>query len=356
MKKDYKVFPEVPEVFHDGLEAALAQVQEEWPKEKQRRKKRRVRLPLVLAATLAIGATAVAAAELFTWHPKVAEEFQTEEAQQEELTVIGVASEAPASCTEAGVTVNALQTLQDGHYLYVALEVIAPEEVVLNSDNAFEEVELEIEGLEFGANGTASKTYSFMDERMEPELSNRRIYELYYYESAGFTLDGKTITVKLKNLQAPVSKLEFENAVNGEWELSWVNRSQDSTRHYEINQAFDFSGHEIMVKSVDVSPLSMKILYDGADVKRAEESEGVSFAQLDTLFPIRFAGVRMKDGTVNENVNAGSGSEGYSEDGTSFKTTGMYGCTIDLDQVECLLFGPYEGPYTEIPLPASSEK
>lgn len=350
MKKDYKVFPDVPETFHNSMEDALSQIMEEKPVHRFKKKTKRL---LVLVAVMLFGTLTVAAAELFSWHPKIAEKFEAPQELQDVLVVEGVASDAQATCTENGVTVNALQTLQDDQYLYVALEVTIPENMILDENNIFEFAELKIEGIEFGQNGNASMSSGFMDKFESPEKNNSRIYEFYYYESDGFDLDGKTITVTLKNLMGETGKLEFKTIIEGEWQLSWVNQSQNATKHFDVERSYTFSGYDIKIKTVDISPLSIRIVYDGEDIRALEQLEGVNLDQLDSLKTIRFAGVRLKDGSIIDNINS-IGSEGYSGDAKAYSSGGMFGIAIDLEQVECLFFGPYDGPYSEIPYPLES--
>ena len=48
-------------------------------------------------------------------------------------------------------------------------------------------------------------------------------------------------------------------------------------RTYEINQTYDFSGYDILINRIEISPLSYKIYADYESAMRVEEDERNTF-------------------------------------------------------------------------------
>lgn len=75
---------------------------------------------------------------MFKWNHQVAEKFSASEEYQNDLILKGVAEQKTASVTNNGLTISLVQTLQDKDYLYIAVEVTAPEDIMLSGTNLFE--------------------------------------------------------------------------------------------------------------------------------------------------------------------------------------------------------------------------
>ncbi len=329
-KKDLKQeFPVVPKGFHNRVENALAEISVE----RNRRLSKKGLAAIVLAAVLALGSITALAAGYFQWNQKLAEIFGADKVQQNNLIEKGVTEQAESSVTDNGLTISLVQTLQDMDYFYALLEVTAPEDIKLTDTNLFEEWQFDI----FGQKDYSYSTgHGFMDVIQEPEITNKRYYEIWIKKSIDF--NEKNFTLHFKNLQADAGKLDMYTILKGDWTLTWKMSYKDSTESFDMNKKYNLSGYDVLVKRVEISPLSMTVYFDGEDIKSMEKAEGVDLGKLEPLKPILFKGVKYNDGTV-VSIPGGPGGEGFNSATGEYKLSTSFHKVIDTGNLKGLLFG-----------------
>ncbi|PYG85836.1 uncharacterized protein DUF4179 [Ruminiclostridium sufflavum DSM 19573] len=321
-------FPAVPESFHNMVEKTLAEISVE----KNRRLSRKGFAAVLLAAVLTLGSITAFAAGYFNWNQKLAEIFGADNIQQNSLIEKGVTQQAKSSSTDNGLTIDLVQTLQDKDYFYALLEVTAPKDIKLTDTNLFENWRFDVSGQE---EYSYSTSHGFMDVIQEPEITNKRYYEIWIKKSIDF--NEKDFTLHFKNLQADAGKLDMYTILEGDWTLSWKMSYKDSTKYFDVNKKYNLSGYDILVKRVEITPLSMTIYFDGGDVKAMEKAEKVDLDKLEFLKPLSFKGVRYNDGKVVS--ISGGGGEGFDNTTGEYKLSTCFDKVIQIENVNSLLFG-----------------
>ena len=111
-------FPEVPDCVHQTVLETLGQLEE---KGRERKPVKKMKWIILAAALTAAFGLTVAAAELFDWNPAAAENFgEPIKEVQDKLTMDGVAKEQEISATDNGITVTAVQTMNDENVFYAS--------------------------------------------------------------------------------------------------------------------------------------------------------------------------------------------------------------------------------------------
>ncbi len=317
------VFPEVPQSFHERVQRTLdTQILNKTGRKKVMKK----RFFIVLAAVIAgLGVTA-AAAHVIQWDSKLAQRFGADEQQQNQLASDGAMASVGQTVTENGLTVTALQTLGDKNGVYLLFSVKAPEGITLSDANGLDiDVDIEGVGRNFGL------TCGFMinsDLTASPSGSaNERYYEVYLDNREKEEWNGKTITVDFANLtdvEAYDSPTGNERVVvEGNWRLSWTLSYSEQMQTFDINKTYEVNGHEVVVKSVNLSPLTMTLELDGSGLAQLVANSDLKEAgSLCTLSLIK------KDGTTFDSYSM---KEGFS--GTSYKRVDRFYRVQDVEQV-----------------------
>lgn len=330
--KDFKKeFPSVTASFHNRVENTLNEI----TSSKSRRQSKKGFAVLVLAAVLTLGSISTMASGLFKWNEKLAEIFGADKAQQNSLIQKGVTQQSNTTVTANGLTISLVQTLQDKKYFYALLEITAPKGIKLTDTNLFEEWQFDISGKKDHQDYSFGTGHGFMDVNKEPEITNKRYYEIWIEKSIDF--NEKVFTLHFKNLQADAGKLEMYTILEGDWTLTWKLSYTDSTEYIDINKKFNLSGYDVLVKRVELSPISMAIYFDGEDIKSMEKAEKVDLDKLEFLKPIFFKGIRYTDGT--EVSASGGGGEGFNKDTGEYKLNTCFNRVINVENVKSLLFG-----------------
>lgn len=323
-------FPEVPKHVHQTVLSTLAGLEEGKDKRVKRMKKGKVMI--LIAAAVAVLGTTVSAAEIFKWNRRAAEVFEADEEQQKELVTEQIAQEAYQTVTDAGLTIQAVQTIQDNNCFYALFEITAEDQSMQITADHSMGILFDYQGDEdpFGYLG-----WGFVDDRQQ-DVSNSR-----YYEITGTKIEPNQEDLHMKiqftSLNAPGEKaMEGEPLMEGDWEFTLNLHAAEPVRH-EINKKYQIAGCDIMVKEVELSPISVKLSCDEADIRQLEEKEGIHLDQADSLSSLFINGVKYQDGTVIE-------EEGYQElmasweDGVYVKTARLTR-VIDVDKVSALLVG-----------------
>lgn len=334
------VFPEVPQSFHETVQRTLdTQILNKTGRKKVMKK----RFPIVLAAVIAALGVTAAAAYVIQWNSKVAEHFGANEQQQSQLASDGAVGSVDQTVTKNGLTVTALQTLGDKNGIYVLLDVKAPEGITLSDTNVFEHTNVGIDGQHVSWSGgfmnNNDKTGSPSGE------ANERYYELRLNNAEKTDWQDKTITFDFINLQTDKGKLDMYNVVEGNWKLSWTLSYLDKTQTFEINKTYDINGQEVLVKSVELSPLSMTLNIGGDGLKQL-----IDDSNLKECGGLLTCSLKLKDGTSfedfdgNRHENSGDilpGSDSWTD--TTYTRTNPFGKILDVDQVTGLtLTFPFE--------------
>lgn len=315
------VFPEVPQSFHDTVQHTL---DTQILHKAGRRKAVKKGLSIVLAAVIAALGVTAAAAYVLQWNGKLAERFEANEQQQSELASAGAVAPVDQTVTENGLTVTAVQTLGDKNGIYMLFDVQAPEGITLSDTNLFENMDIKMEG--FGAIHNYSGGFmSDTDNSGSPSgAANERYYEIWLDNSEREDWNGKKITLGFTNLQADKGKLDMYTVVEGEWNLSWTLSYMDQTQTFEINDTYDINGQGVLVKSIELSPLSMTLNLGGDGLKQLIDDS--DFNQCGCLCTLSLT---MQDGATFE--PKGPGSESGMD--TSYTRTTRFDKVLDVDQV-----------------------
>lgn len=323
-------FPEVPEHVHQTVMSTLAGLDERKVKRVRRMKKNKIVI-LIAAAVVVLGTT-VSAAEVFKWNQRAAEVFVADEEQQKELVTEQIAQDEYQTVSDAGLTIKAIQTIQDNNCFYALFEITAQDESMQILPDSTMNFYIDYQG---GENPFAMLGYNFVDEREQP-VSNSR-----YFEIIGTKMDsGKedlNMRIQFTSLEGPGEKAgPGEILLEGDWEFT-LNLHAAQPVCYEINKEYEIAGCNITVKSVELTPISVKLVCDEAGARVLEKQEGINFDETDSLRSLWINGIKYQDGEVVE-------EEGYQEI--------MFGCgegeyvkiarltnVIDVDKVSALLVG-----------------
>lgn len=292
------VFPEVPQSFHETLQCTLdTQILNKTGRKKVMKKK----FPIVLVAVIAVlGVTTVAAAYVIQWNDKVAERFGVNEQQQSQLAENGAVAAADQSVTKNGVTITAIQTLGDKNGVYVLFDVKAPEGIELTKDGSGISTDVKIEGVNH-----VSWSSQFVLDNEKPVspsgAANERYYELWLDNTQGENWNGKTITVEFSDLR-DLNKGPNDNiVVTGKWNLSWKLSYMNQMQTYDINKPYMVNGHEVVVKSVEISPLSMTFKLSGSGLEQFVANSDLNNAGgLCSVSLIKKDGTTVEEGPKNE--------------------------------------------------------
>lgn len=323
-------FPKVPEHVHQTVLSTLAELDDRKAKRVKRMKKSKI--IILIAAAVAMLGTTVSASEIFKWNSRASEVFVADEGQQRALVTERIAQEERQEVSDAGLTIRAIQTIQDNNCFYALFEVTAEDESIqITSDNSMG-FSLDYQGSEdpfcmFGS--------GFVDERQQ-DVSNSR-----YYEMNGIKMnpgkDDLNMNIRFTSLNAPGAKaMDGEALLEGEWKFA-LNLHTAEPVCYEMNREYQIAGHTVLVKSAELTPISVKLTCDGESARQLAEMEGADFDETDSLNSLLINGIRYQDGTVVE-------EEGYQEllvsyGDEEYTKVARLTSVIDVDKVSALLVG-----------------
>ena len=323
-------FPEVPEHVHQTVLSTLSEL--EHRKVKRVKKMKKSKIVILIAAAIAVLGTTVCAAELFKWNERAAEVFVADEGQQQRLVTDQIATEEYQTVSDAGLTIQAIQTIQDNNCFYALFQITAEDESLQITPDYDMDLLMDYQGNEnpFGYVG-----YGFVDER-EQAVSNTRYFEIYGTKA---NPEKKDLNMKIQftSLNAPGGKaVTGESVLAGNWEFLLNLHTTEPVR-YELNREYQIASCAVTVKSVELTPISVKLTCDEAGARQLEKMEGVNIDQTDSLLSLYINGIKYQDGTVVE-------EEGYQElqvgcgNGEYTKTARLTN-VIDTDKVSALLVG-----------------
>lgn len=119
---------EVPEIVRVKADRTLEEIKLNAKQEKKVlrpvfKKKKVKAASILLAGMLAFGTVTVGAAAIYQWNQRAAQQMQADESQQKKLMEEGMATGLCTSDENAGVTVEAVQTISDYRYIYIWFQI-----------------------------------------------------------------------------------------------------------------------------------------------------------------------------------------------------------------------------------------
>lgn len=326
-------FPEVPDRVHRSVLDTLSVL--DGQEVKKMKKAPRKRWIVLAAALVALVGTTAAAAGLFQWNERAEEVFQSDEETQKELTQNRMAQEVSQSVSDQGITITAIQTVQDKNRFYALFEVEAKDPSMEITADYSMDYTMDLGGKEDIFSGMG---WHFISEK-DQEVSNRRYFEIYGIKNEQ-SEDNLKMELHFTALRGePAQKAgEGEVLVSGNWDFALDVHASDAVAH-SLGKAYQLGGYTVQVQSVELTPLSMTIVYNGEDVRTMEAGKEVHLDQLDDLTELYPTDVCYEDGTV---VNEGLMiplTEGFSEDGAEYHMTLSFDKVVDASRVTALLMG-----------------
>lgn len=365
-----------PDSLREKTEQMLAGLPE---KQKEGKRRKAVgRKYLLLAAVLAaLTGMTVGAAELFRWNERAEEAFHhpTEE-EKDAMTLAGIAKEQNVSVSDQGITVTAVQTLMDTNTLYILLDVQS-EEAVMNgtgyftrtdedgdgqSEEAFYAIGQPGDGLstETGEDGWLFRNIGMSWTPQAPNDApitpgNQGYLEIWAIKDEEKAWPGEGITISFNQYSYMTAdengKADQAMYVEGSWELQipFSDDMRQLEKRYEPHYEIEIDGVPVELKAVELSPLSLKLVFDLDDKLALQEAKAPNGEDW-CAYELQFAGFLDKEGNK---IDCGFGGSigGWDYETREAVEVIQFTRYVDLDEVGALLLGT-EGmtEITEVPL------
>lgn len=328
-------YPEVPEMVHRSVLDALSVLDEQEQEAGKMKKTWKKRWILLAAALVALVGTTAAAAEIFQWNERAGQVFEADEETRNELTMNQLAEGVSQTVTDQGLTITAIQTIQDRNRFYALFEVTAEDtDMQITSDYSLDYT------LDFGGKEDpfCARGWGFVSE-FDQEVSNTRYFEIRgtKYEQSDEDLVMNLHFTGLRG-EPDMKAGEGELLISGNWDFSLNLRTSDMISH-EVEQDYELDGYRIHVKSVAFSPLSMTLVYDGADVRAMEAGKEIRLDQLDELTELYPTGVRYTDGTIVDEGLMLPLTAGFGDGEETYELLLSFDKVVDPEQINALLIG-----------------
>lgn len=346
-RKWNREFPQVPDRVHQSVLQTLdclGNQEDKKMKKSNKGMKKHAVIAAAAALAAALGMTA-AATGIFSWNEKAEEIFEAGEETQNKLVLENVAKEEFQTVTGNGLTVSAVQTIQDSNCFYALFEITAEDEAIRIDENYSMDYRMEFPE---GKDPFCALGWHFVPNSRQ-EVSNSRYFEIFgtkMSEEEYFAVYGEArdsggedlrMDITFTTLRGAGAKaMEGDAITEGSWAFSLDVHPAQSIR-LEVNREFEINGCMVMVKSVELSPITMTLTCEEAGVRELERKEGINLDQLDALQSMMLKGIEYEDGTLIE-------EEYYNElvercgDGIYEKTL-RFSKVIDPEKVSKLLLG-----------------
>lgn len=330
------MMPDVPENVHTAVQKALdlLETEKKGMKTVKKGNRRKMAAIIILAATM-IGTTAMAAG--FAWHHKTAEEFHnpSEEIQQKTLEK-GVASLPETSVSDNGVTVTAVQLLQDENRVYLMLEVKA-EEAVIDGNTLFDTMVL--------SDGSGQTIFENVSAGFLADINGTLSREGYYVIDGLKNMDEGWNGNTLKLVLSDLSYYTYENSgegmdmanqtphcIKGNWEFEVSLKDVTSlSKTIPVDKKLEVRGVEVTVNYVKVSPLSVVISYSQSDIDKIDMVED------DTIWELFDISMKNKQGTLVQD-GYGAISTAITQEGTHLTQIGLVN-VLDVEEIGQIVWG-----------------
>lgn len=355
-------FPEMPSDVHQTVLDTLECLEEKERKQSMERKNSESRKPetknsekrrntkktkwLLLAAALtaSFGLT-VAAAELFIWNPKATETFgEPEKEVQDTLTMEGVAKEQEISVTDSGITVTAVQTMNDENVFYALLSVSAEEEII-DGSGYFGNPDPRL--LTKNPDAFCNIGMGFLTMPIgEPKTQG--YYEIYALKTLEEEWNEESITISLENYSYDVfhtpkeERTDFTDCTNelieGKWKLTLPLGEMQIDNTVKITEPTQVTmqGVPVTIEELTLTPLAVKICYCLEDVEKLHEQVYSSKEDV-TLQELFISGFVDKNGNEIECGFTALSSK-RTADGQDILLMGL-GQAVDVHEVQAVLLG-----------------
>ncbi|MDE5933364.1 MAG: DUF4179 domain-containing protein [Lachnospiraceae bacterium] len=325
-------FPEVPEHVHQTVLSTLAGLDNRKVKKVRRMKKNKI--IILAAAMVAVLGMTVSASEIFKWNKKATEVFVADEEQQKNLVTEQIAQEEYQTVSNDGLTIQAIQTIQDNNCFYALFEITAEDESIQITPENSMKFSIDYSGSE---SPFSMLTWDFVAESRQT-VSNSRYFEIIGTKMNPGNED-LNMKIQFTSLNGAGGKaLEGDSVLEGNWEFT-LNLHATNPVSYEVNREYQIAGCTVMVKEVELTPISMKLVCDGEDVKQLEAMEGVNLDQADSLHSLFVNGIKYQDGTIVEEMGHQELKAGYGDGNGDYEKTARFSSVIDVDKVSALLVG-----------------
>ena len=334
-------FPQVPTCVHQTVLETLENLNE---KQKEKQIKKTKWLILAAALTAAFGLT-VAAAELFDWNPKAAETFgEPVKEVQNTLTMAGVAKEQKISVTDNGITVTAIQTMNDENIFYALLLVTAENEMI-DGSGYFGNPDPQL--ITKNPDAFCNISMGFFDMPIA-EPSTQGYYEVYALKNIEEEWQEESITISLENYsydifnKPKVEQTDFmdctSNLIEGKWELTLPLGEIQTDNTVKITEPVQVAmqGIPVTIEELTLTPLAIKISYSLADVEKLHQEAYASEEDV-SLQELFLSGFIDKNGKETEcGFTASSGR--HTPDGKDILLMGL-GQAVDVHEIQAVLLG-----------------
>ena len=337
---------EIPETVREKMQLAYGQIRQEkrihegmeTQKEDSRRTGiSRKKIAIILAAvTLSLATVSVTAGVYIRWSEGLKEKLQLTKTQEEELEETGAAESTEASCTRQGITVTVLQSITDQNFSHLAFSVKGYSAETKEQPD-FEQVIVKVDGKEVNASGSF-RNFGEEDMPVYQKADGTMEYLMQIDSNEENGLAVKKIQVILENLGTVNKQAEFVSGVKGTWTLDWKLAGTEKEEGLSVNQTIGDT--DTVVKSIEITPLSLTIHYDMPRKKITKQSYGDDGVTTWETYeePWFLYGFRMKDGTVRQMVFQ-SQEQGYDDETTEAYTV-QYATDqiVEVEQISSLLY------------------
>ena len=337
---------EIPETVREKMQLAYEQIRQEkrihegmeTQKEDSRRtgiSRKKIAITLA-AAILSLATVSVTAGVYIRWSEGLKEKLQLTKTQEEELEETGAAESTEASCTSQGITVTVLQSITDQNFSHLAFSIKGYSAETKEQPD-FEQVIVKVEGKEVNVSGNF-RNFGKEDVPVYQKADGTMEYLMQIDSNEENGLTGKKIQVILENLGTVNKQAEFVSGVKGTWTLDWELAGTEKEEGLSVNQTIGDT--DTVVKSIEITPLSLTIHYDMPRKKITKQSYGDDGVTTWETYeePWFLYGFRMKDGTVRQMVFQ-SQEQGYDDETTEAYTV-KYATDqiVEAEQINSLLY------------------
>lgn len=345
-------FPKVPDNVHAMVMETLENLEEtnfvKREKEGNTMKIKKRRIIWAAAALAAMFGTTVAAAELFQWNEKAVAYFDNPSQEvQNEMAANNVAVEQMDSATDQGITVSAVQTLQDDNRVYILLDV-EMENALINSNSGFDiwkVITKDAEAFDNLGAGFAEGTPVANEE----EMVHQGYYEIDAIKAMDREWNEDNIELELGKFVYYTYEDDVETAhvVDGTWKLSIPlgEQTEVMTRTHEVGEQIMIQGYPVTLKEVEISQISAVLTFDLKE--EMEMIENVYPDEEDVfVYEMQLRGFEYDNG---ERILCGqNGMRGYwdREAGTDICQIAL-SAIIQPERVTAVLLGDAETPLEE---------
>ena len=229
-----------------------------------------------------------------------------------------------------------LQSITDQNFSHLAFSVKGYSAETKEQPD-FEQVIVKVDGKEVNASGSFR---NFGEEDMpvyqKADGTMEYLMQIDSTEENGLTV--KKIQVILENLGTVNKQAEFVSSVKGTWTLDWKLAGTEKEEGLSVNQTIGDT--DTVVKSIEITPLSLTIHYDMPRKKITKQSYGDDGVTTWETYeePWFLYGFRMKDGTVRQMVFQ-SQEQGYDDETTeAYIVKYATDQIVEAEQINSLLY------------------